>query len=68
MCMVISYCFENMFNNLNNPDLEVELPEGVVCWLFESITHQPTPDQNKIATVVVIQALETLCEDLDKFK
>lgn len=42
--MVIGYCFENMFNNLNDADLEAELPENVVCWLFESITQEARPD------------------------
>ena len=66
--MVVGYCFQNMFNNLNDADLEAELPESVVCWLFESITQQARPGEQKIETVVVLQALETLSGDLEKFK
>jgi len=62
--MLISFSFENMFSNLNDADLEVELPENVVCWLFETITEETRADSKQISKVVVLQALETLDRDL----
>ena len=53
-----------MFSNLNEADLEVELPENVVCWLFETITEEARADNKQIPKVVVLQALETLERDL----
>ena len=53
-----------MFSNLNDADLEVELPENVVCWLFETITEETRADSKQISKVVVLQALETLDRDL----
>ena len=66
--MLISFSFENMFSNLNDADLEVELPENVVCWLFETITEEARADNKQISKLVVLQAMETLAGDLQKFE
>ena len=57
-----------MFCNLNDAALEAELPENVVCWLFETITEETRADNKQISKVVVLQALETLDRDLQKFE
>ena len=43
-----------MFSNLNDTSLEEEMPENVVCWLFEAITEENPQTNQKLSKIVVL--------------
>ena len=43
-----------MFSSLNDRSLEEEMPENVVCWLFETITEENPHTKQKLSKIVVL--------------
>jgi len=43
-----------MFSNLNDRNLEEEMPENVVCWLFEAITEENPQTNQKVSRIVAL--------------